>query len=117
METYIKINFIIVKKMEQVYIIGKIILFISENGKIINVMDMVYLKMEIGRNIKENFFTIKEMDMVNISNMILVLFILGIGVIIKERDLVLNLVIEIMKKAKYMLDIGIEIIGMDMVGY
>ncbi len=47
--------------------------------------------------------------------MILVLFILGIGVIIKEKDLVLNIVIEIMKKVKYMLDIGIEIIDMDMV--
>ena len=41
-------------------------------------------------------------------------FILDFGVIIKEKDLELNLVIEKMKIVKYIQVIGIGIIDMDM---
>ena len=114
---YIKENLTTVKKMERVYIIGKIIRFILENGSIIIVMDMAYLKMEIGRNTKENFALIKEMDMGNLLNMMLACFILGSGVIIKEKGLGLNSVLEMMKIVKFMLGIGIGIIDMDMEWY
>lgn len=63
MGVYMKVNLRMEKKMEQEYIIGKIIRYILEIGQIIIAMVLAFLKMEINLNIKVNFYIIKEMDM------------------------------------------------------
>ena len=63
MGVYMKVNLRMEKKMEQEYIIGKIIRYILEIGQIIIAMVLAFLKMEINLNIKVNFYIIKEVDM------------------------------------------------------